>query len=227
MGLQPNKYHISDDGNVYRVNEDGSFSEVGNVQDLHASSAKEENMEPVAETILGDSEFSLYKLEQRILSGKGCSLSVAERKFVAANSLNVDALERFITFAGSQMVCTLIRRFEKGELNLDPVMTSICFNCKSTVTLERLAKCRRPFSNPIVFKTLSEHSMPYVRVEAVKNPNNPYANEKSHKQIKTGNVANAHKSDSPGCIGSIFKICLKAAIAIAIAVWVIDRLKHL
>ncbi len=32
MEQQPNKYHISDDGNIYRVNEDGSFTSMGNVE---------------------------------------------------------------------------------------------------------------------------------------------------------------------------------------------------
>lgn len=34
MGQQPNKYHISNDGKVFRINEDGSFTSVGNVEDL-------------------------------------------------------------------------------------------------------------------------------------------------------------------------------------------------
>lgn len=34
MGQQPHKYHISDDGKIYRVNDDGSFTLVGNVVDI-------------------------------------------------------------------------------------------------------------------------------------------------------------------------------------------------
>lgn len=34
MGQQLNKYHMTDDGKVYRVNEDGSFTSIGNVEDL-------------------------------------------------------------------------------------------------------------------------------------------------------------------------------------------------
>ena len=33
MGQQLNKYHMTDDGKVYRVNEDGSFTSIGNVED--------------------------------------------------------------------------------------------------------------------------------------------------------------------------------------------------
>jgi len=32
--LNPNKYHISDDGKVYKINEDGSFISVGNIEDI-------------------------------------------------------------------------------------------------------------------------------------------------------------------------------------------------
>lgn len=37
MDQQPNKYHISDDGKVYRVNEDGSFTSMGNVENIGMS----------------------------------------------------------------------------------------------------------------------------------------------------------------------------------------------
>lgn len=36
MGQMPNKYHITDDGKVFRVNEDGSFSEIGDVNKLQS-----------------------------------------------------------------------------------------------------------------------------------------------------------------------------------------------
>ncbi|MDE6278283.1 MAG: hypothetical protein K2M06_09290, partial [Muribaculaceae bacterium] len=39
MGHQPNKYHISDDGTVYRINEDGSFTSVGNIEDIEKESS--------------------------------------------------------------------------------------------------------------------------------------------------------------------------------------------
>lgn len=48
MGQQPNKYHISDEGIIYRVNEDGSFTSVGNVEDIEKkpSSTSENKMPP-------------------------------------------------------------------------------------------------------------------------------------------------------------------------------------
>ncbi|MDE6340009.1 MAG: hypothetical protein K2K97_09520 [Muribaculaceae bacterium] len=35
MIQQPNKYHISDDGIIFRINEDGSFTKVGDVNDVY------------------------------------------------------------------------------------------------------------------------------------------------------------------------------------------------
>lgn len=35
MGQEQGKYHVSKDGKVYRINEDGSFTELGNAEDLN------------------------------------------------------------------------------------------------------------------------------------------------------------------------------------------------
>lgn len=46
MGENPKKYHITDDGDIYRVNEDGSFTSMGNAEDKHTSeSAENESVE--------------------------------------------------------------------------------------------------------------------------------------------------------------------------------------
>lgn len=37
MGQDQGKYHISKDGKVFRINEDGSFTELGNAEDLEKS----------------------------------------------------------------------------------------------------------------------------------------------------------------------------------------------
>lgn len=39
MGQQPNKYHITDEGNVYKINEDGSFTDMGNIEDRNQITA--------------------------------------------------------------------------------------------------------------------------------------------------------------------------------------------
>ncbi len=37
MGDNPKKYHITDDGDVYRINEDGSFTSMGNAENISTS----------------------------------------------------------------------------------------------------------------------------------------------------------------------------------------------
>ena len=37
MGQLPNKYHISDDGKIYKINDDGSFTLVGNIDDIETN----------------------------------------------------------------------------------------------------------------------------------------------------------------------------------------------
>ena len=34
MGQQMKKYHTSDDGRIYRINDDGSYTEIGNVNNF-------------------------------------------------------------------------------------------------------------------------------------------------------------------------------------------------
>lgn len=44
MGQQPNKYHVTDDGKVFRINPDGSFTEMGNAEDLNALEQRKQAM---------------------------------------------------------------------------------------------------------------------------------------------------------------------------------------
>jgi len=39
MGQQPNKYHISDEGKIYHINEGGSYTSVGNIEDIENKSS--------------------------------------------------------------------------------------------------------------------------------------------------------------------------------------------
>lgn len=43
MGQIQNKYHITDDGNVYKVNDDGSFTSMGNVEVLTKARCSAQN----------------------------------------------------------------------------------------------------------------------------------------------------------------------------------------
>lgn len=46
MGQVQNKYHISDDGKVYKVNDDGSFTSMGNVENLANTSENNKRNAP-------------------------------------------------------------------------------------------------------------------------------------------------------------------------------------
>lgn len=41
MGQKPQKYHVTDEGEVLRINKDGSFSKMGNVEQLNYETSKE------------------------------------------------------------------------------------------------------------------------------------------------------------------------------------------
>lgn len=42
MGENPKKYHVTDDGDVYRVNEDGSFTSMGNAENMSSATQTEQ-----------------------------------------------------------------------------------------------------------------------------------------------------------------------------------------
>ncbi len=44
MGQQTNKYHTSDDGKIFRINDDGSFTNIGNVTDVYEVKKLKENL---------------------------------------------------------------------------------------------------------------------------------------------------------------------------------------
>ena len=43
MGQLPNKYHITDEGKVFRINDDGSFTKVGNIEDIETKPSDNES----------------------------------------------------------------------------------------------------------------------------------------------------------------------------------------
>ena len=34
MEEKPNKYHVTDDGDIFRINDDGSFTSIGNAEKM-------------------------------------------------------------------------------------------------------------------------------------------------------------------------------------------------
>lgn len=50
MGQVQNKYHISNDGSVYKVNEDGSFTSMGNVENRNTLGNNQRNNSDESQT---------------------------------------------------------------------------------------------------------------------------------------------------------------------------------
>ncbi len=49
MGENPKKYHVTDDGDIYRINEDGSFTSMGNAEKMSSNTHKEIPIIPTLE----------------------------------------------------------------------------------------------------------------------------------------------------------------------------------
>lgn len=112
-----NKYHISDDGEVFRVNQDGSFSSMGNVeeQSIRCNATK----------------YNLQELENNIINGNHSRLSIDEVKFVAENSQNSDAVLKASEYDESIIIPILVKRFEDGATFLEEAVL-----CGLRTTLE-------------------------------------------------------------------------------------------
>lgn len=121
MGEQPNKFHITEDGIIFRVEDTGEITELGNVDALDMSK-KIEAIPPV--TYPNDSKirYSLSEMEKLLSEGRGKGFNRHERKFLVKESSNILALEYFIEFGGIQWINILITRFERGETFLEPVL---------------------------------------------------------------------------------------------------------
>ena len=54
MGENPKKYHVTDDGDVYRVNEDGSFTSMGNAEKMSSPTQTEKTISQSTEPSADD-----------------------------------------------------------------------------------------------------------------------------------------------------------------------------
>lgn len=171
MGEQPKKFHITEDGIIFRVEDTGEITELGNVDALDMSK-KIEAVPPV--TYPNDSKirYSLSEMEKLLSEGRGKGFNRHERKFLVKESSNILALEYFIEFGGIQWINILITRFERGETFLEPVLLKASQN--QFGSLERLAACKRPFSSPTIYHILHNYDIPLVRDALKANPNSPY-----------------------------------------------------
>ncbi len=200
MGLDPNKYHISDDGKIYRLDDTGEITMLGDINDLPGGNAAAQA--PQADVDVGVAGEDLYTLENKIMSGRGNSLGKDERLFVAVNSKKTVVLDKLLDFAGAQIVIKVIQRFEKGETNLEPLLQRFVTQ-GSIVVQERLANCRRPFTIEAIASGLWSH--PDARLRHAYR-NNPCC---IHRQEQTAPSPKEKKKS--GCLGTVALIALLVA----------------
>lgn len=170
MGQGPKKFHITDEGIIYRVDDTGEVTELGNVASLDGDKKRLDTSMQIAK--ITNMRYSLSEIEYLLCNGNGRGLNKVERRRLVEESSNVPALEYFVEFGGNQWVNILIRRFEHGESFLEPVLLKVSQNKFSSV--ERLASCKRPFSSPAIYHILHNYNIPRVNDALRSNPNSPY-----------------------------------------------------
>lgn len=213
MGDLPKKYHVTDEGTVYRVNEDGSFTEMCNVENVPSASrqgqsdnpAKHQPLDFTSSTLttkMTMRRYSLEEMEQMLCSGRGNGLNKVERQFIAENSQNYSALDSFVNFAGVQFLIILIRRFESGESFIEPVLLKVASQDIPSINyMERLASCRRRFTLTDIINILQNNKDARVRYKFAQNP--LYRSQLPEQFIKKNDV----KPSNSGCL-SVFLLLI-------------------
>ena len=201
MGIDPKKYHISDDGKIYRLDDTGEITMLGDVNDLPGGN--DAGQAPQAtEDAGGVVDGDLCALETRIMSGRGNNLSKDERLFVAVNSKNTAVLDKLLSFAGAQVVIRVIQRFERGEANLEPLLQRFVSQ-GSIAVQERLANCRRPFTIEAIASGLWSH--PDARLR------HAYCCIYRQEQQTAPSTKEKKAKEGKGCLGSVVMLILSLA----------------
>lgn len=199
MGLETKKYHVTDEGVVYRVDDTGEITELGNVESLSGPGAADA---PPSAATDANVRYSMAEMEGMIVKGAGKGLNRYERRMVAKECRNVEALECFVEFAGSQWINMLVGRFERGETWLEPVLEKAAGSPGGSC--ERLAGCKRKFSKPGIYHVLHAHDNPNVNDALKANPNSPYYEAGFVPKPKGGG----------GCLGVVaFLVAAAGAVA--------------
>lgn len=190
MGQEQKKYHVTNDGVVYKVDDTGEITEMGNVESLSTTSnIINRDMSVSANGI----RYSLCEIEQMLCENKGRNLIKEERKLIATQSKNIKALLNFVDIAGVQWLRKLIRRFEQGEIELEPVLQKMSEDKYGP--LFELATCKRGFSDSTIYFNIEQNTSDKEVKKALKaNPNSPYYKPDTEMPSKKGDG---------GCLGVI------------------------
>lgn len=204
MGQDQKKFYITDDGVIYRVDDTGEITELGNVDSLDTSK-KSSDAQLTPSQYDKKIRYSLSEMEQLLCKGKGKGFNRFERKLLVNESSNIPALEYFVEFCGLQWVNILIARFERGDTFLEPILLKVSKNRFGPI--DRLAKCKRPYSNPAIYHNLHNFNIPRTNDILKANPNSPYFDPSFELS-----VVPSEKSD--GCLGLILIFIISTAAII-------------
>lgn len=178
MGQQPKKYHVNDRGDVYRVNDDGSFTEMGNAENFKYPTVSDGPRDGSSDRIL---IHRLVGLEKRVEEGGVGTLSRDEAVFLARNSHNVEILTSLMYYApgeessnlDSEIYCLILQRYQT-----DDTIAAISFAFDAGIFEDSyeirmaMAQSKEPFEGiRSVLRQLVKDKNPEIREAALANPN--------------------------------------------------------
>lgn len=198
MGQGQPKYHVTDEGQVYRVNEDGSFTDLGNAEDKMSATARHFNND-------GQSgSHNLKDLENKVLQKRMMELSREEARFVAERSGDIEVLTEIFDYSST------------GDDNLDPDVFAVLM--KRYMSEEDLASLGFVFSAGVyddsdkIRMTLASAKVEYDDVEDVLQQ----LSKDKNPAIRAAAVSNPfYKVKKGGCFG-IFVLSLATASALSL-----------
>lgn len=154
MRGQPNKYHVTDNGNIYRVNEDGSFTDMGNVETKSSATLPSH----------------LASLEQIVAQGNMRRLNRQDIIVLAKYSQNAEVLLEISEYDDGDIFSLLVKRFEDGATFLeDAVLNGGQWDKSDNVRLA-MARCQRKFADDSILQDLAKDKNPQVKQAALSNP---------------------------------------------------------
>lgn len=163
MGQEQKKYHITDDGDIYKVNKDGSFTAMGNAEEHKPDVERRKNT--------SESRDRLISLENMLISEQGNLLSPQEIEFVARYSQNSEALGMLAYLEDGRYFPLLVKRFENGATFLeDSVLQGGQWADEEIIKLS-LANCRRKFNDDGILTALGKDKDARISQAAKRNPN--------------------------------------------------------
>lgn len=172
MGQKQNrKYHITNTGDVYRVNDDGSFTSMGNAEEhtLGNKPSMDSSVNYADSSTVKN--YDLQKLENRIINSELCDLTLDEVKYIARKSQNSDALLRASEFDDTAIIPIIVERFENGATFLENAILNGCQYDRNDAVRLAIAKCKRRFDDCDILTTLGKDKNPMVSDAAKSNPN--------------------------------------------------------